>query len=101
MDALLIYLAVSASLLSACQALPFTVELARPLGDRALDFTAVVEEKNPDSDIFETGCTADLGFETVEVVLDRPLGERALTGCAWQQGAAGLLRPDRQWTRRG
>lgn len=47
-----------------------------------VSITAVVSEKEPGSGLFTTGCTADMGFEHVEVVLERRLGERTLTGCA-------------------
>jgi hypothetical protein len=53
-----------------------------------VSITALVSEKEPGSGLFTTGCTADMGFEQVEVVLDRPVGDRALTGCA--PGEAGL-----------
>lgn len=42
-----------------------------------INITAVVAEKE------QSGfCTADLGFESVDVALEDPLGDRALTGCA-------------------
>lgn len=44
--------------------------------------TAMVSEKEPGSGLFTTGCTASLRFEHVEVVLNRPVGDRDLTGCA-------------------
>jgi hypothetical protein len=46
-----------------------------------VNITALVSEKEPGG-LFTTGCTADMGFEDIEVVLDRPVGDRALTGCA-------------------
>ena len=42
--------------------------------------TAVVAEKT-DSGLIASICTDDLGFKPVDVVLDRPIGARALTGC--------------------
>ena len=50
--------------------------------------TAVVSEKDARQGIFGTDCTADLVVETVEVGLERPLGNRSLTGCA--PGDSGL-----------
>lgn len=47
-----------------------------------VNITAVVSEKEPGSGLFTTGCTADMGFEHFEIVLDRALGDRTLTGCA-------------------
>jgi hypothetical protein len=47
-----------------------------------VNIIALVSEKEPGSGLFTTGCTADMGFEHVEVVLDQALGERTLTGCA-------------------
>lgn len=53
-----------------------------------VNITALVSEKEPGTGLFTTGCTADMGFEHVEVVLEGPVGERALTGCA--PGNSGL-----------
>lgn len=50
--------------------------------EEEVDITAVVSEKNPGSGLFTTPCTTDMGFEHVEVVLQRPVGGRVLTGCA-------------------
>lgn len=43
-----------------------------------INITAVVTEENVPSRF----CTADLGFENVDIVLEGPLGEKTLTGCA-------------------
>lgn len=53
-----------------------------------VNITALVSEKEPGSGLFTTGCTADMGLEHVQIALDRPVGERALTGCA--PGQVGL-----------
>jgi hypothetical protein len=47
-----------------------------------VSITALVAEKEAGSGLFGAGCTDDLGVEIVDVVLDQPLGDRTLTGCA-------------------
>jgi hypothetical protein len=57
-------------------------EIEVSVADTEVNITAVVSEKEPGSGLFTTGCTTDMGFEHIEVVLDRALGDRTLTGCA-------------------
>ncbi len=56
--------------------------------DTEVTITAVVSQKEARHGIFGAGCNADLNIETVEIVLEQPLGTKSLSGCA--PGDSGL-----------
>lgn len=45
-----------------------------------VSISALVSEKQSGG-LFTTGCNSDMGFENIEIELNHPLGDRALTGC--------------------